>query len=100
MTEAEKELIEGKFNSLGELVEVKLNSSVQVICEKICNIENQFNDSKQKLNNHIDWHNTLNRRIVGGTIKFGVGLLIIVACISIFLGFKDGTIMTIIAKII
>lgn len=100
MTEAEKELIELKLDGLGELFEVKLKASEEVICNKMTAIEEKFTVTKQTINEHIAWHNNLNKKIVGYTVK-GVLLVLLITVITTFiLGFKDGILTSAIVKMI
>lgn len=100
MNDAEKELIETKFSGLGELFELKLNASVKAICEKVAGIDGKFTETKQTIDEHIDWHNNLNKKIVSYTIKTVLFVLAFTVVTTLILGFKDGIIPAAIAKMI
>jgi hypothetical protein len=100
MNDAERELIETKFDGLAELFEVKLNASVKAICEKVSGIYEKFTVTKQTIDEHIDWHNNLNKKIVSYTIKTIFVILVITVITTFVLGFKDGIIPAVLAKMI
>jgi hypothetical protein len=100
MNDAEKELIETKFEGLAELFEVKLSASVEAICEKVTGVEKNTAVTKKSLDDHLDWHNNLNKKIVGVTIKAVVVVLAVTVITTLVLGFKDGFLTAAVAKMI
>lgn len=100
MNDAEKELIETKFSGLAELFEVKLNASVKAICEKVTETDKKFTETKQTIDEHVDWHNNLNKKIVSYTVKTVFIVLAFTVVTTLVLGLKDGFIPAAIAKMI
>jgi len=100
MNDAEKELIETKFSGLAELFEVKLSASVEAICEKVNDIDGKFTATKQTIDEHVDWHNNLNKKIVSCTVKTIFIVLALTVVTTLVLGFKDGFIPAALAKMI
>ena len=94
MTEAEKELIDIKFDNLAVL----LKSSEEAICNKVSGLESKFEETRSIVNDHVGWHNSINRSIAGSTVKYGLVAFVVVVILVIVLGAKDGIIASVLAK--
>jgi len=100
MTNDEKVLIETQFKSLADLFEVKLKASEDIVCEKLMRFEEKFDGMKKVVDEHVEWHNNFNRKVVGFTFKGGMTLFVIIAVIALVVGVKDGFITAVLAKVI
>ena len=100
MTKEERNIMEQQFGNLAELFETKLQASEKVICERVSGLEKTMTFTKAKVDTHVEWHNSLNRRITGGLIKYMCLTLAITVLVVFVLGMKDGIIPAVIAKVI
>jgi len=100
MTTEECALIESQFENLAKLFETQLKSSQEVICGKMISLQEKFGETKVVVDEHIYYHNSLNRRIVGFTLKSGLMLFIFIVFVVIVLGVKDGVVPLILAKML
>jgi hypothetical protein len=90
MDNAEHELLELQFKNLGKLFDEKLKGVESTICGKVDGLESKFEETKSVVNNHVEWHNGLNRKIAGWTVKGGISLFLVIAVIAMILGVKGG----------
>jgi len=100
MTEADERLFELKFKGLAELFEEKLKASETIICNKMSSIEKNFTATKLTIDTHVAWHERVNRRIVAGTIKYGLIVFGVVIITVLILGVKGGVIPSVLAKVL
>lgn len=100
MTKEEHVLIESQFKGLAKLFETQLKASEDVICGKVISLQDKFEETKSVVDNHVDWHNSLNRSIAGSTVKYGLIVFALVVVVVVVLGVKEGIITTILTKMI
>ncbi len=100
MIKEEYVLIESQFKGLATLFETKLKASEGVICGKVSSLQEKFEETKSVVDDHVCYHNSLNRRIAWASIKGGVVLFIFIVCVVLILGMKDGVIPLLMVKML
>jgi hypothetical protein len=100
MTKEELALIESQFENLAKLFETQLKSSQKVICNKFDGLEERLGKTEGTVETHIEWHNSINRKIVATTFKGGLIIFAVVAVLTFIAGAKEGILTTIAAKMI
>ena len=100
MTEDESKLIESQFTGLANIFETKLTNSEDKICEKIKSLDEKFVETRKIVDKHVNWHENINNRIIGFTVKCMLALFGVVIVVSLFYGLNNGFITTVLAKMI
>ena len=100
MTEAEEKHINDKFEAFGEILDVKLKASQEVICTKMDGLDERYTETKEVIDSHVEWHNSINRRIVGNVVKYGLVIFGFAMVIIFIVGVHNGVIPAVLAKAI